>query len=298
MNGYDHISINESFRRAGGLDERPLARRTVSRFRRIILSYYDGFARDFPWRRTSDPYQLLVSEIMLQQTQTDRVASRFPDFIAAFPAVEDLARADLAAVLRVWQGMGYNRRALYLHRLAGVLMERHGGRVPDDPQLLRELPGIGAATAASIAAFAFDRPTVFIETNIRTVFLHFFYHGVEGVDDEALRPLVAQNLDAAGPARWYSALMDYGAMLKKTLPNPGRRSAHHARQSPFAGSRRQLRGAVLRAVLAAPGITIVRLARQLDHTVDAVANVVDGLIAEGMLARQGRGLRVPAGKGT
>ena len=146
----------------------------IRKFRSIIYGYYRKHRRDFPWRRTTDPYHILVSEIMLQQTQVGRVAEKFPEFIGAFPSIRDLARAPLGRVLTVWQGMGYNRRARYLHDLAKRVTAEHGGSVPDDPGALVKLPGIGKATAASIGAFAFNRPTLFIETNIRAVFIPFF----------------------------------------------------------------------------------------------------------------------------
>ncbi len=276
--------ISAEFRRRfPGMRRAEIPPDCVRRFRAVIRAYYRRYARDFPWRRTDDPYHILVSEIMLQQTQTARVAERFPDFIASFPTVRSLADAAQREVLAAWQGLGYNRRAAYLHRMAREIVARHGGRVPDAEEELRALPGIGAATAASIAAFAFDRPTVFIETNIRAVFIHFFFHGRSGVRDGQIAPLVARTLPRRGAHVWYSALMDYGAMLKRRYPNPARASAHHVRQARFEGSRRQLRGAILRIVLERPGASVAHVARMTGRTRDEIRDVAGELAAEGLI---------------
>ncbi|MBP7737983.1 MAG: A/G-specific adenine glycosylase [Spirochaetes bacterium] len=262
----------------------------IRKFRSVIYGYYRKHRRDFPWRRTDDPYHILVSEIMLQQTQVARVSEKFVEFVGSFPTVEALAAAPLARVLAAWQGMGYNRRARYLHELASAMVSGHGGAVPDDPAALAKLPGIGRATAASICAFAFNRPTVFIETNIRAVFIHFFFHGKRKVSDGDILPLAEAALDRKDPHHWYSALMDYGAMLKRRHPNPSRKSAHHQRQKPFEGSRRQLRGMVLRALLEHPGITAGRLSAIMGRPEDEVADVVDGLVKEKLVSVKGRAL--------
>ncbi|MBN1498036.1 MAG: A/G-specific adenine glycosylase [Spirochaetes bacterium] len=289
---YDDASIVSDFRERYAAGGPPTQGAAVRRFRSIIYAYFRKHARDFPWRRTDDPYRILVSEIMLQQTQTGRVTEKYLEFIRAFPAVQDLARAPLRDVLAVWQGMGYNRRARYLHELAIRIVEAHDGVIPDSPGELVALPGIGRATAASICAFAFNRPVVFIETNIRAVFIHFFLHDREGVSDDDILPLAAATLDRNHPHRWYSALMDYGAMLKKRHPNPSRKSAHHAKQKPFAGSRRELRGEALRTVLAQPGITVRRLATAVRRPEDEVVSVVDDMVREGLVRKQGKRLFV------
>ncbi|TFH39522.1 MAG: A/G-specific adenine glycosylase, partial [Chrysiogenales bacterium] len=254
--------------------------------------FYTRHRRDFPWRRTTDPYHILVSEIMLQQTQVGRVTEKFQEFIDTFPTPTALAEAPLARVLAAWQGLGYNRRAGNLHRLAASVVAEHGGNIPDDPDLLARLPGIGRATAASICAFAFNRPVAFIETNIRAVFIHFFFPGRERVDDGEIQPLVEAVLDRSDPRGWYSALMDYGTMLKKSHPNPSRRSARHRRQPPFEGSRRQLRGEVIRVVLGNPGVTIGRLVTMTERPEPEVRDAVEGLIGEGLAYRKGRGIFV------
>lgn len=157
--------------------------------------------------------------------------------------------------------MGYNRRALYLHGIAQAVVSQYGGQLPQDPAELVKLPGIGPNTAGSIAAFAYDAPVVFIETNIRRVFIHHFFNEAETVHDRQLLPLIERALDHEHPRQWYYALMDYGSHLAKTVPNPNRRSHHYSVQSKFKGSDRQLRGSILRALLVHPELTGPALAR-------------------------------------
>ncbi len=273
---------------------RPPARegRAVRFFREIIYGYFDGHGRDFPWRRTDDPYHILVSEIMLQQTQTARVAERFPAFIGAFPRVDDLADAALERVVAEWRGLGYNRRALNLHRAARAIVDVHAGVVPRDPELLGRLPGIGAATARSIAAFAYDEPTVFIETNIRAVYLFFFFPGSEGVPDAEILPCAAAALDRARPRRWYSALMDYGAMLKKSYANPSRRGAGHRPQPAFEGSMRQLRGLVLGALVESGPLEARDLAGMTGRGIREVRDAAAGLVRDGLVAEESGRYRI------
>ena len=223
--------------------------------------------RDLPWRRTYDPYAIWISEVMLQQTQVSRVDGRWQRWLERFPTVDALAAAAPSDVLEEWQGLGYNRRALSVHRAAQAISEA-GGVFPQDPKELVKLPGIGLATAAGIRAFAFNLHGVYLETNVRTVFLHELYPQAEGVPDSELVPLVeltcpasvadAADADSAAndapaaltPRSWYYALLDYGAYLKKTIPNPSRRSKSHVKQSRFEGSHRQKRAELLRFLLA------------------------------------------------
>lgn len=293
---YDDLIIIRDFRNiyASGIDtvKQALQPSAVRRFRSIINGYYKKHRRDFPWRRTEEPYHIVVSEIMLQQTQTGRVAEKFTEFIDAFPTVESLAGAGLKDVLAVWQGMGYNRRARYLHEMAKQIVASYGGRIPDSPEILARLPGIGAATAASICAFAFNLPVVFIETNIRAVFIHFFFHDRAGVLDREIIPLVEATLDRKNSRHWYSALMDYGVMLKKRHPNPSRKSAHHQRQAPFAGSRRQVRGQLLKIILASPGITLARLSLSIDRSEEFTKSVLEELMGDSLVRKKGKSYHI------
>lgn len=222
-------------------------------FRKTVFSYYRNHGRhSLPWRNT-DAYGVLVSEIMLQQTQVDRVAPYFTRWMKKFPTLQKLAQASLADVLKEWSGLGYNRRAKLLRECAKEIVEKHGGKIPHDGAALLALPGIGPYTAGAIRAFALDKKEIFIETNIRAALLHHFFPKTKKVDDKKLVPILKDCLIHVKSAReWYSALMDYGSHLKKTNPNPSRRSKHHTRQSPFEGSLRQYRGIILRQLLKGP----------------------------------------------
>jgi A/G-specific adenine glycosylase len=221
----------------------------LASFQAEVREHYRNNRRDLPWRRTHDPYAILVSEVMLQQTQVVRVLEKYPLFLAHFPTICALAQAEVGEVLAAWSGLGYNRRALSLHRAAKLIADQYQGRVPESMSELRRLPGVGAATAAAVSAFAFGHPEPFIETNIRSAFIHFFFQDLDGVSDADILPLVDKTLDRNDPREWFYALMDYGVWVKKTFKNPSRRGKHHALQSPFAGSRRQMRARVLQALL-------------------------------------------------
>jgi len=228
----------------------PLTDEAIAAFQKQVLSFYKHHGRhDMLWRHTEDPYRILVSEIMLQQTQVERVAVKYPAFIAAFPDAAALARAPQSTVIAAWQGMGYNRRAIALKKCAEKIVDEFGGTVPRDPEVLATFPGIGPATASSICAFAFNQPVVFIETNIRRVFIHSFFPDKESVTDREILPLVERALDREQPRVWYWALMDIGTELKKHMPNPNRKSTAYTKQAPFEGSDRRIRGMILKFLI-------------------------------------------------
>ena len=224
-------------------------KKKIEQLQERVRAYYRAHKRNFPWRETRNPYRILVSEVMLQQTQVARVLVKYPEFIGAFPTVQTLAKAPLAEVLRVWQGMGYNRRAKFLKQASKEIVERHNGKIPSTIAELLSLPGVGKSTAGGILAFAYNIPVAFIETNIRRVFIHHFFPKKKTVSDSDILPLVEATLNTANPREWYYALFDYGTHLAQMMPNPNRRSRHHAKQSVFEGSRRQIRGRVLRVLL-------------------------------------------------
>ena len=228
-----------------GVDPRPVIE--LDTFRAMIREKGRELYRDLPWRRTRDPYEIWVSEVMLQQTQVSRVDGRWQRWLERFPTVVDLAQAQQADGLAEWQGMGYNRRALSLLRCARII--REAGAFPTSQRDLVALPGIGPATAAGIRAFAFDEPGIYLETNVRTVFLHELFPQEDAVSDRFLAPLVEAACPAHDVRSWYYALLDYGAWLKRIVPNPSRRSREHVRQTSFEGSHRQKRAMVLRLVL-------------------------------------------------
>jgi len=241
---------------------------------------------------------------MLQQTQVPRVAGRWEAWLDEFPTLSALAAAPLETVLRAWQGLGYNRRAIALKRTAEKVVAAHGGELPSDEAALRALPGIGPATASGVRAFAFDLPGVYLETNVRTVFLHGPFADRDGVTDRELVPWIAAALAEAAhqgisPRTWYYALLDYGAQLKRELPNPSRRSAHHVRQSRFEGSRRQRRAWLLRAVIGEPGRDAHEYADDLAHAErasgrsapgsDEVRGILKELARDGFIVCEGGG---------
>ncbi len=261
---------------------------TPAAFRKIVYDHFRRSGRDLPWRYTTNPYHIMVSEIMLQQTQVDRVAEKYQSFIKRFPSITSLARARLSSVLKAWQGLGYNRRAKFLHQAAQQIVRQHGGRFPQTQDALVELPGIGEHTAAAIMAYAYDAPVVYIETNIRSVFIHHFFPTRKKVSDAALLPYVEKMLDRKHPRRWYSALMDYGTWLKREHGNASRRSRHYTRQLPFAGSVRQVRGAIIRELTQHRHLSTRSLPTRLGFPAGRVRPAVRQLVDEGMVRQQGQ----------
>jgi len=262
----------------------------IGAFQNLVLSRYRASARKFPWRETTDPYAILVSEIMLQQTQVGRVTEKFPVFLTAFPDFATLAAAPLADVLAAWQGMGYNRRAMALQKCARIVADEHGGQLPDDPTILATFPGIGKATAASICAYAFNSPVIFIETNIRRVFIHHFFDDGGTISDDAILPLVETALYRPDPREWYNALMDYGTDLAKSVPNPNRRSRHYTKQSAFEGSDREIRGKLLKLLVANGTMTRVSLIGTLAEDPERTKRILSALETEGFIRLTKKGL--------
>ena len=264
----------------------------VRDFKHHILQYYKQHARPFVWRSEISPYNVVVSEIMLQQTQTSRVAGKFETFIAELPTFADLAAASQQQVLRLWQGLGYNRRALALHKIAQRVINNFKGNLPNNTTILETFPGIGQATAASICAFAFNAPTVFIETNIRAVFIHAFFKSGEVVHDKQIIPLIEITLDKNNPREWYYALMDYGVMLKKKYKNPSRRSKHHTKQSKFKGSDREIRGAIVRRLTQSVHADIAEFLDAANNDNARLHTIVDQLVKEGFVVVAGSRLSI------
>jgi A/G-specific adenine glycosylase len=266
---------------------------TIRSFRKKVLAHYRTDGRDLPWRTTTDPYRILVSEIMLQQTQVERVIDKYRAFLAVFPDFSTLATAPLPELLRLWQGMGYNRRALSLRALAQQVVTGHNGSLPANRDTLITLPGIGPYTSGAIMAFAFNMPVVFMDTNIRRVFIHEFFQDSENIHDNELLPLVEQTLDVRNLRNWYNALMDYGATLKRTQANPNKRSAHYARQSPFENSNRQVRGRILKAILNEAPLTVIGIAEATGMERGRVVRNLGDLEKEGFIMKKGRRYSVP-----
>ena len=274
----------------------------------MILDFYRQEGRSFPWRETCDPYEILVSELMLQQTQTERVVPKYLNWLQEFPSAQALAQAPFSQVLAAWSGLGYNRRAGYLQEACRQVVEDLGGVFPSSAYELEKLRGVGPYTARAVATFAFNKPEVFIETNIRTVNLFLIFprdnfpteqegghkeadeasHPVK-VADSSLMPLIEVTLYHEDPRSWYYALMDYGARLKKSTANPNRRSLHYSRQSKFQGSLRQARGAIVKSLAQTQGniLSLKEIEGGSGIELYRLEAAAESLVAEGMICRQG-----------
>ena len=247
-------------------------------FRRLLKQQGEELYRDMPWRNDTRPYYVLVSELMLQQTQVDRVVPKFQAFIEAFPDESALAKAPLAEVLRLWQGLGYNRRAKFLHEAAKKIVE--AGEFPDNERDLVALPGVGKNTAGAIMAYAYNQPSIFIETNVRAVYIYHYFSNQDMVDDKDIQSVLEETLDHRRPREFYWALMDYGSQLKKQGVLPSR-SRHYKKQSPLKGSVREVRGQIVTA-LSARDTTEAELRERLsaDERFDVA---IAGLIRDGLV---------------
>ena len=255
-----------------------------SEFTQLIHAKGKELYRDMPWRQDTRPYYILVSELMLQQTQVARVTVKFKEFMTAFPTIESLAAAPLSNVLKVWSGLGYNRRAKFLHQAAKQVLKDYGGDIPNEHSKLMELPGIGTATAGAIMVYAFNQPVAFIETNVRTVYIHHFFQENEMVSDSRLLPLVEATLDIHHPRAFYWALMDYGSWLKKEASSKGHlRSSHYKKQPAFTGSVREMRGRIVRA-LGEGGMTSLELQKMVDAD-ERFGPALKSLIKDGLVVK-------------
>ena len=267
---------------------------TMASFTKTVWNYYNKHRRSFPWRENTSIYSVVVSEIMLQQTQAPRVIEKYNAFLTAFPDFQSLAHAPLRDVLALWKGLGYNRRALQLKKLADMV---NSSAFPHDKDALMELPGIGSNTAGSIMAFAFNTPQAFIETNIRTVFIHFFFNRTRGkIDDKKILKLVEASLvgrNHTNPREWFYALMDYGVYLKKTFPNPSRKSKHHVKQSPFKGSNRELRATILQSIVETPR-TRQEIIKHIKRKPSEIDKNLSALESEGFIIKKDRLYRIVA----
>jgi A/G-specific adenine glycosylase len=252
-------------------------------FRKAVLDFHRREGRDFSWRRTRDPWAILVSEVMLQQTQTNRVEPRYDSWMAVFPDASSVARCSISGLYDAWRGLGYNSRALRLREAARTCCERHGGIPPADEALLLELPGVGRYTARAVMAFAWGIPSSFLETNIRSALIFHFFRGIEKVRDRDLESVAGQVLDKSDPRTWYYALMDYGAWLKQREPNPARKAAAYTRQSSFKGSVRQARGAVLRALGERGSVGLACMAAESGIEYSRLLAAAEGLERDGLI---------------
>ena len=256
--------------------------------RRKVYAYYRAHGRhDLPWRLTRDPYKILVSEIMLQQTQVERVLPKYELFIKQYPNVKALAKAPLGAVLGLWVGLGYNRGAKFLHEAARAVAA-HKGKFPTTAAGLQTLPGVGPYTAGAVAAFAYNEPVSIIETNIRTVFTHHYFKEATGVSDAEIMAKVEKTLDRENPREWYYALMDYGVYLKKTFGSNNAQSRHYTKQSKFTGSDRQIRGFIIRTLTTTQKpLNLLRISKAgQQYEKERIRMQLEKLQAEGMIKNE------------
>lgn len=258
-----------------------------------VWQYYKTHGRhDLPWRQTSDPYRIVVSEVMLQQTQVVRVKVKYKEFLRRFASTKQLAQVPLSEVLITWQGLGYNRRAKLLQQAAQAVHTKRNGRWPRTYDGLCALPGIGSYTAGAVMAFAYNQPVPIIETNIRTVFLHHFFRAQTNVTDVDIQRQVERTLASDQPRQWYWALMDYGSFLKATVGSQNQRSKQYQKQSPFKGSVREVRGAIVRCLGERGPLT----QQALQSTLSAfpwtrVATALDSLVKDNLVVKETVGQR-------
>ena len=287
-----------------------------------MYAYYRQNGRQLPWRYETDPYKILVSEVMLQQTQVGRVIPKYREFLKQFPTGGALASAPLQSVLAVWQGLGYNRRAKYLKDAMGIILrdphyafvrnfkkqisnsknnkssERQNtdsadvSHVENMTNLLDKLPGVGHATACAIVTYAFNLPTLFIETNIRAVFLYFFFKEKEHISDTELMFYVKKTMDYRSPRDWYYALTDFGAMLKTKEKFSNTQSKQYTRQLQFQGSLRQVRGAIVRSCITSGRVGIEEMSTETGFDRSRIRLAVEGLVRDGLLVREGMAYRL------
>ena len=259
-----------------------LTEQQIAEFQKVVLQKGKDLYREMPWRKDTNPYFILLSEVMLQQTQVSRVLIKFQEFISAFPTLQVLAQADFQEVLAHWSGLGYNRRAKYLHQTAKQIVELD--EFPQEQRLLQTCSGIGENTAASILVYAYNKPLVFLETNVRTVLIYTFFQDVtEKVDEAVLKDLTRQTLYTENPRIWYWALMDYGTYLKKTVGNYNRLSTKHTIQSKFEGSFRQKRAATLRCLLLHGPLTADELSEIQGFDINLVQQIIATLQKDSMV---------------
>lgn len=263
----------------------------ILQFRGLLQAHYTKHYREMPWREDTNPYYVMVSEIMLQQTQVARVIPKFNAFIDVFPDFHSLATASLVEVLALWSGLGYNRRAKFLKGAAELISSHYGGQLPTEHEELVKLPGIGAATASAILVYSFNRPLIFIETNIRQVIIYHYLMDTEVVDDIEIELIMKQLVDRDNARGFYWAMMDYGTYLKKEVGNLNKRSNKYTKQSKFQGSLRQKRGQIIRELLSSE--------KSKEELIDltkgeykVIEKILSNLVAEELISYNGNFYRI------
>lgn len=275
----------------------------IKQFQKTVWNYYKTSARhNLPWRKNINPYRIWISEVMLQQTQVDRVVKFFDAWMKQFPTVQKLANASQIEILKQWKGLGYNSRAIRMKQAAQAIVSDYKGRFPGEYEELQKLPGIGPYTAGAISAFAHNQPIAIIETNIRRVFIHHFFQDHTDVHDEDILELIEKTLDKKNPREWYWALMDYGSFLGRTLNikgkkyNPNVQSKHYTKQSKFQGSDREIRSNILQLLLRNNNsISKIKLAKEIKNLSDdseRIAKIMNQMNREGYFEIEGNDIQL------
>jgi A/G-specific adenine glycosylase len=261
-------------------------------FSEIIWSFYEKNKRSFPWRDTTAPYAILVSEIMLQQTQTHRVLPKYLGWLQTFPTVRALSTASLFDVLQAWSGLGYNRRAKFLLEAAKELANR--STFPTTYEELVALSGIGEYTANAVLAFAFNQPTVVLETNIRTAIIHHFFTDEEKISDKQIKEKLQQLIESEkDPRNWYYALMDYGSWLKSEGVDYFYKQKNYTKQKAFKGSERFVRGWILKQLTLTNTPLVIKSIRLVGYPATQVKKIIIDMVNEGLLVKTNNTVCIP-----
>lgn len=262
----------------------------IKKFQKMIFNWWQENRRDLPWRHTHDPYRILISEVMLQQTQVSRVLPKYKVFLDQFPDVYHLANASSADVLKAWKGMGYNRRALYLKRTAHAIASEHGGIFPKDEKQLMKLPGLGKYTARAVLVFAYKENIAMVDTNIRQIITHFFFE--EKPQKESIIQEVADRIVPKGESwEWHQALMDYGAIAMSKVKM--QKSKVKKNIIPFKESNRYYRGRIMDMLREGEKIElnfIAEAALSYQKSTEFIASILDGLASDGLISRSKTGI--------
>jgi A/G-specific adenine glycosylase len=265
----------------------------VTEFQRMIFSWWESHRRDLPWRKTHDPYRILISEVMLQQTQVSRVLPKYEEFLTLFPDVQVLAGATVASVLRAWKGMGYNRRALYLHKTAQVVMSEHKGVFPMIESELLKLPGLGIYTVRALLVFAYKKDVAMVDTNVRQIITHYFFSGEK--QSATVVQKIADSLVPKGLSwEWHQALMDYGALAMSRIKPKSPQSRKKA--IPFRESNRFYRGRImdlLRENTREENELVYEIATRYNKSEDLVEVILEGLVSEGLVVKKSTKISLP-----
>lgn len=257
-------------------------RRRRKEFQSYIFSWWETHRRDLPWRHTHDPYKILLSEVMLQQTNVSRVIPTYKKFLKNFPNITALQKAATSDVLRLWKGMGYNRRALYLHKAAKIIVDQYHNQFPTSQQLLSKLPGVGTYTARAILVFAFGKNIAAVDTNIRQIITHFFFHDKQQ-KDKVIQNVADQLLPPGKSWEWHQALMDYGAI---EMPKLKIKKIKKSGGIPFKKTNRYYRGRIIDILRDGPVAERVLLK-------DFSATTINGLMKDGLVSRSKGKISLP-----